>query len=346
MSVSLIEGFAPILSDEDRKWIADNLVRGGDKATMAAALVRSGRNPETVRREIETEASHPFVRGALQARELWVRRLAKANWVLDVLSKLDRQTDDATTIPIVERISAQDFFREFYVRNKPCLITGCLEKWPALSLWSPDYFVSRWGEREVEVQAQRESNPRFEINAERYTEKMRFSDFIAAIRSARSNDLYMMARNTDFNRQSLSDLWPDVGQLPDYLAVTDPPAGFLWLGSAGTITPAHHDLTNNCMAQVIGRKRIWLAPMTSQPHLYNYLHVFSDVDLSCIDYERFPETRNVRVIECTLEPGQILFLPVGCWHQVEALDLSATMTFTNFLLDNDFSAFYQANGEL
>jgi ribosomal protein L16 Arg81 hydroxylase len=144
----------------------------------------------------------------------------------------------------------------------------------------------------------------------------------------------------------LPGLWEDIGLLPDYLAATDPPSGFFWLGPAGTVTPLHHDLTNNFMAQVVGRKRVLMAPTISQPHLYNYLHVFSRVDLARIDYQQFPEMRQVRVIECILEPGQILFLPVGCWHQVEALDLSVTMTFTNFLLDNDFSTFYRADGEL
>ena len=346
MVPNLIEGFMPILSDEDRIWIADNLLRGGDKATMAAALIRSGRDADIVRREIETAAKHPFIRGALQARGLWSRRLSKANWMLDTLGKLDRQSEEAADVLLVDRISTQDFFRAFYLRNRPCIITGRLQEWPALTRWSPDYFVSRWGDRQVEVQAQRAANPDFETQAERCTTKMRFSDFIDSIRTTRSNDLYMTARNSGANREALAGVWQDIGELPDYLMPCDPPAGFFWLGPAGTITPLHHDLTNNFMAQIVGRKRVRIAPMVYQPHLYNYLHVFSRVDLSQVDYEQFPEMKQVRILDCILEPGQILFLPVGCWHQVEALDLSATMTFTNFLFDNDFDAFYHANGEL
>jgi hypothetical protein len=41
-----------------------------------------------------------------------------------------------------------------------------------------------------------------------------------------------------------------------------------------------------------------------------------------------------------LEPGELLFLPVGCWHFVEGLDVSITITFTNFKWDNDFLAAY------
>ncbi len=36
-----------------------------------------------------------------------------------------------------------------------------------------------------------------------------------------------------------------------------------------------------------------------------------------------------------------VFLPVGCLHFVEALDISVTMSFTNFVFDNnDYTTFY------
>jgi ribosomal protein L16 Arg81 hydroxylase len=52
------------------------------------------------------------------------------------------------------------------------------------------------------------------------------------------------------------------------------------------------------------------------------------------------------VIECTLAPGELLFLPIGWWHYVEGLDPSVTMTFTNFLQRNDFARHYDTYHEL
>ena len=73
------------------------------------------------------------------------------------------------------------------------------------------------------------------------------------------------------------ELWDDIVQIPEYLSA-DQPGGFFWMGPAGTVTPFHHDLTNNFMAQVIGRKRIKLAPSWDLPAMHNHKHCFSQVD--------------------------------------------------------------------
>ena len=46
------------------------------------------------------------------------------------------------------------------------------------------------------------------------------------------------------------------------------------------------------------------------------------------------------VINPTIGPGEAIFLPVGWWHHVEALDVSISMSFTNFDADNDFVSDY------
>ena len=50
--------------------------------------------------------------------------------------------------------------------------------------------------------------------------------------------------------------------------------------------------------------------------------------------------RAVQILKCILSPGGILFLPVGCWHYVEGLEVSITVSAINFQLENDYSSFY------
>jgi ribosomal protein L16 Arg81 hydroxylase len=334
------------LSDEDRRWMAENLARGAAPETISAALVADGRDGALVRTELEAALSHPYMRGSLQARDLWVRRLNKARWTLDTLAMLEQQDVTRTTVPVVEKLTTAEFYRDYYFAGRPVLINGCMNDWPAMAKWSPDYFAATWGDAIVDVQVGREHDALFEQNAQAHVGQMAVRDFAAQVTSGISNDIYMTARNSDGNRKALPGLWDYIGDVPDYLTPQSPRSGFLWFGPKGTITPAHHDMTNNMMAQVLGRKRVRIVSAISQPHVYNHFHVFSQVDLADVDYERFPEMRSVRVLDCVLNPGQLLFLPVGCWHHVEALDVSITMTFTNFHYENDFSKFYFADGEL
>ncbi len=107
------------------------------------------------------------------------------------------------------------------------------------------------------------------------------------------------------------------GLLPEYLVPEHRHGSlFFWMGPVGTVTPVHHDLTNNFMAQVIGRKLVKLISPAHLPLVYNDFHCYSAVDLNNIDYARYPLFKHVRIEEVVLEPGDLLFLPVGWWHHV------------------------------
>jgi ribosomal protein L16 Arg81 hydroxylase len=119
----------------------------------------------------------------------------------------------------------------------------------------------------------------------------------------------------------------------------------MWIGPPGTFTSLHHDLTNNLLVQILGRKRVILAAATALPKHYNDTHVFSkirDVTASDLDLDKFAKIKGVRFHEVTLNPGEALFIPVGWWHQVESLDFSASITYTNFRWRNDFYQNYPA----
>lgn len=194
------------------------------------------------------------------------------------------------------------------------------------------------------MQYGRDADQDYELNSIAHKRKMAFGDYVEQVRaSAASNDFYMTANNDSLNRLALTELWEDIGQVPEYLSQDARRRGFLWFGPGGTVTPFHHDLTNNFMAQVTGRKRLRLIPACEVANVYKQRHSFSRLDGRHIDLERFPDAAKARVLECVLEPGEILFLPVGCWHFVEALDVSVTVAFTNFRWDNDFYTPYPPN---
>lgn len=326
------------VDDEWRRWIAENLLMGGPPPNLQAAMVQAGIPAAEAEREIRAAMASPYLRGADRIHA----KLAKREWALESISKLRRMHPEAREVERREKLDRDTFLREYYSQNRPVIITGMLDEWPATQKWSLDYFAERFGDREVEVQFGRDTDPNYEVNQPKHKRTMLFGQYVETVRGAGvTNDFYMTANNSGLNKAAVGELWDDITQIPEYLDGSDPKNGFFWLGPAGTITPFHHDLTNNFMAQVIGRKRVLLIPASELHRTYNHLHCYTPVDGRNIDFDRYPALRNATIQEVILGPGEILFLPVGYWHFVEGLDISCTMSFTNFVFDNDFSSFYR-----
>lgn len=323
------------VDDELRRWIAENLLLDAAPQSIYEEMLRVGVAHEEALAEVQQALASPYVAGAQRLRN----RLAKHDWVLETQRRMNRLRE--SEVPRRHKLPREEFFDGYYTAGRPVIITGMLEDWPAMSKWDLDYFKERCGDREVEIQFGRDADAQYELRKTAHRKTMLFGEYVELVRGAgQSNNFYMTAYNEGQNRKALDALWQDIVQIPEYLTSTGSTQGFLWFGPQGTITPFHHDLTNNFMAQVIGRKRVLLMPACEVAHVYNHEHCFTHVDGRQVDLQRYPRMRDVQMLSCTLNPGEVLFLPVGCWHFVEGLDISVTVSFTNFLWDNDFTAEY------
>jgi hypothetical protein len=326
------------VTDEWPRWIAENLMLGASRDSILNAMVQGGLSPRESASEIDLAFQSPYLRGA----ERLCNRLNKREWLLASYRKLDRLRSNSDLVERRHRLSDGEFREHYYCANRPVIITGMMDDWPALGKWSLDYFVREFGRREVEVQAGRSASDCYEAEREKFRRKMIFSEFIEQVSTAdKSNDIYITASNNSANKAVLPELWDDVVQIPEYLDGKSLQNGYFWFGPAGTITPFHHDLTNNLMAQVMGRKRILLTPSWDMPLMRNLFHVYCEIDGRATPPAPRASCGQPQILECILSPGEILFLPVGCLHFVEALEISATVSFTNFAFDdNDYTSFY------
>lgn len=51
------------------------------------------------------------------------------------------------------------------------------------------------------------------------------------------------------------------------------------------------------------------------------------VEVESPDVVRFPEFVKAPYLECVLQPGEVLFIPVKHWHYVRSLELSFSVSF-------------------
>ena len=339
------------VTPEWRRWVAGNVLLKHDPNQIVEAMVRNGFDRETSIQEVQAAQTHPYIeaaRAAAPSAGSGDAKVKKRDWVLEIYRRLARLSSGFGVVPRVRRPTRQEFLDRYWSRNEPVVIERAIDDWPALKRWTPAYFKERFGDRIVEVQANRNADPQYEINSTKHKKDMRFGDFVDVVEGAGpTNDWYITANNDSKNKENLKELWDDVVQVPEYLKGDNPDhRGFFWYGPQGTVTPLHHDLTNNFMAMVRGRKLIRMIAPYELADVYNHTHCFSKIDLDRVDLNQFPQFRNVRVIELVIGPGDLFFLPVGWWHYVRGLDITVTMTFTNFVFDNNFHEFYTTHGDI
>lgn len=263
------------------------------------------------------------------------RDLARREWTLSVAQRQRLLSPRYQAIPRVPPMSSEQFLDEYYAPANPVVIEGAISNWPALTRWTPDYLKRTVGSAEVEFQGGRNAASDYELAKDRHKQTMPFDAFIDLISSdGAGNDAYITAYNTSKNERALEALHADLGHIKPYL--TDG-QGMLWIGPAGTFTPLHFDLTNNLLAQVVGSKVLTMLPPSEAAKLENHRHVFSAIH-DITDPERlelFPSAKDAVQYDVELNQGDLLFIPVGWWHQVAAVDFSVMLTYTNFVWPND-----------
>ena len=108
-----------------------------------------------------------------------------------------------------------------------------------------------------------------------------------------------------------------------------------WVGSSGTLTPLHYDLSDGILAQVIGSKRVWLIPpeemdncylrSTKRPGMDNWERQ-SQASLHQDDFSKqWPNLTKTKRFVADLEPGDCLYIPSMWLHEVHAREASFSL---------------------
>jgi len=314
-------------------WIAENQARGVPPADIIRILVDNGFDAHAAHDQVARAGGHPPA-----AAKPAVQKPAKADSLMAIYSGLWK-TRGRAEVDRLTGLSGADFFRWYYAHNRPVVLLDAMHDWPALDRWSPDYLGARCGNPLVEVMTGRAADSQYELNSERHKTKMPLDQFLHWIRTAgETNDFYMVANNRSFDSGNLRLLLEDIRLFDGILDPSNVAARlFFWFGPAGTVTPLHHDVMNVLLAQVVGRKLVTLIPSFETHLVYNRVGVYSEVDVEAPDYSRYPLFRDVSRHQVLLQPGEALFIPVGWWHHVRSLDVSISVSFTNFLAPNEYA---------
>ena len=318
-----------------QQWIAENRLRHCTPESMLLTMTNAGLDPAECAPAIRRMEQDPAFLAARKMQQLQ----RKLESVLANQQKLWELAPDYARVEKRPKITRREFIDRHVRGSRPLVLTGLTRDWPAMRRWSAQDLKARFGHLDVEIQSERSADPRYEENKLAHRRVARLSDFVdQVLHAGPTNDYYMTANNEALRRPEFAPLLADIGRLPQVCDPTQLAASSsFWFGPAGTVTPLHHDTLMLFHTQVVGRKRWRFISPLQIAHLYNYNNVFSPIDVDRPDLHRHPDFAKAQVLEVIVEPGETVFLPLGWWHQVRALDVSLSFSFSNLAVPNQFT---------
>jgi Cupin-like domain len=248
-----------------------------------------------------------------------------------------KQADRLQEIGSVPRVSIHDlnpkrFEQEFKIPGQPVVITEALESAIPLNL---SKLVDVVGDVEVPVRvygAERFSRPKTEWKSYCEMRLMSVAQYCSHIEDDSAKLEHMYLALVEMGHTALRSV---VGPCIDLIARNtglrqDFPNDInLWVGPGGHLEPLHHDGMDGTLSQFRGAKRVSLFSPKQTNNLYPFpiSHgkmppTFSQPYIDAPDFEQYPrlsEALKNRIVVILAE-GETLFMPVGWWHEIEAIE--------------------------
>jgi lysine-specific demethylase 8/hypoxia-inducible factor 1-alpha inhibitor (HIF hydroxylase) len=236
----------------------------------------------------------------------------------------------------IERVSLNqltpDLFRhEFQSQNKPVILTDAFNDSVPVNI---ENLISLVGEMEVGVRVygpERFKTPKADWKNYCEIRMMTVSEYCSLLvnGTAKRDSIYLAMVDmgaTPFRRvvgPGIDRIAEKTGlrrQLPNDVNV--------WVGPGGHVEPLHYDGQDGTLSQFRGTKRVSLFPPRVQKGLYPFeisqaglTPNFSQVYIDQPDFNKFPLLHTSLAERRTLDlaEGETLYMPVGWWHEIEAL---------------------------
>lgn len=213
-------------------------------------------------------------------------------------------------------LTPETFAKEYLSHQKPVIFTDLMDNWPAKDKWTIEYLKSEYGHLEVPVYSASYSNPgKNYMSADRL---IPFREYLETIEQG-PTDLRMFLFNIF---QHAPELCEDYA-IPTIMEGFIKDFPFMFFGGEGSKVALHYDidLSHVFLNQFHGRKRVVLFPPEQSKNIYQHpFTVASYIDVNNPDYDKFPALKNAWGYDCTIRPGETIFMPSGHWHYIEYTD--------------------------
>jgi lysine-specific demethylase 8 len=225
----------------------------------------------------------------------------------------------------IERIlppTANEFYRLYVRPGKPVVITGMVNHWPALKLWSHAYFAEKFGQVEVTAQQLHQGSI---VADDKEGVKQKTIALQNGVQPLAYNHWLITTPVQSFPEALKQDYEP-----PLYCAGGKFLSSRIFLSPQQAVVSLHQDLPENLYVLVKGKRQITLfapwAPVYPNSR-FSRLPNYAQVDINKPDHLRFPKFKKAQPYVVELQAGETLFIPSFWWHHLHSLEPSIGINF-------------------
>ena len=227
-------------------------------------------------------------------------------------------------IPKVEGLTKEAFLKDYYRPQKPVVIAGGIEDWPAFTKWNFEYFKEIAGDKTVPLYDDRPVKHDEGFNQPHA--EMKMADYID-----------LLKKEPTRYRIFLWNILKEVPQLqqdykmPDFGLRIMKGLPMMFFGGEDSYTFMHYDidLANIFHFHFEGKKECILFGQSENKYLYKVPHSLitrEDIDFNQPDFDKWPALKKANGHIAHLEHGDVLYIPEGYWHYMRYITPGFSMS--------------------
>ncbi|XP_016830897.1 tRNA wybutosine-synthesizing protein 5 isoform X3 [Cricetulus griseus] len=232
-------------------------------------------------------------------------------------------------VPRLRGVTREHFMEHLYPQRMPLVLEG-LDLGSCTSKWTVGYLSQAGGTKEVKVHVAAVPQMNF-IKLYRLTNWSREQP-----KKHIKNSSFQRMRNTTYgllektqgslfvclSMQDVADIrqqFPSLGgdiKFPIFFEEGQFFSSVFRISSPGLQLWTHYDVMDNFLIQVTGKKRVILFSPRDAHYLYLSGSKSEVLDIDSPDLDKYPLFPKARRYECSLEAGDVLFIPALWFHNV------------------------------
>jgi len=269
-------------------------------------------------------------------------RLKTLESLLTMRQELAARAGRPAVVPRLSGVSAEAFRHDHYAANAPAVLIDACRRWPSRTRWTVGAVLGALGKTDLEVLSDRvpASAPLGDDAGGPHRWRVPLADWLEELQGLPVDLRHGLVHDRDvLSAPAGVDMLDDLETDERYLTPEPAPREIaLCIGVTGARSPLYQEDQNELVVVATGRLAVSLvSPL--ETHCLYATGSFSPVDLAEPDTRRYPRTAQMEVVDVVVYAGETLFVPVGWWHQLEAMESTTALSLRNLALPNQFELF-------